>query len=334
MSPTSIGDLAANFMNRRFDARVNDRIQTLSLELTTGVTEDPVERLGGMTAGLVALDRSLSLMDAYDLAGKQAVNVATATRITLQGVGGHLGAIEGSTAIFLEGGSDAAVGPLAQESRSAFDGVIETLNTQLLGKPLFAGTSVSGPAIQSSDQIFSNLTASLTGLTTAEDVSDAIDDYFRPGGAFEAADYLGADRSRDAMRVGAGRTVSLDLRADDDRLRGTLAELAKIAVLDMGVLAGEEKERVALVSGRMSDLLSARDALTDMTAEAGSAEASLEQIATRNATERESLSKHRLNLLATDPYATATELQSSEAQLEMLYTLTARLSRLSLTAYL
>ena len=54
----------------------------------------------------------------------------------------------------------------------------------------------------------------------------------------------------------------------------------------------------------------------------------------RNGAETSALEIARTDILAIDPYRTATELQSTETRLETLYTLTARLSRLSLSEYL
>ena len=56
--------------------------------------------------------------------------------------------------------------------------------------------------------------------------------------------------------------------------------------------------------------------------------------ASRNAAEALSLSLIRSDMLAADPYDTATALTETEASLQNLYALTSRLSRLSLTDYL
>ena len=56
--------------------------------------------------------------------------------------------------------------------------------------------------------------------------------------------------------------------------------------------------------------------------------------AIRNAAEASALQIARNGLVAADPYDTATAIQAVQTQIETLYTLTARLSRLSLTDYL
>ena len=60
----------------------------------------------------------------------------------------------------------------------------------------------------------------------------------------------------------------------------------------------------------------------------------VEQADTRNGAQQTALSLARSNLVAADPYETASALTQTEGNLQTLYALTARLSRLSLTDYL
>ena len=66
----------------------------------------------------------------------------------------------------------------------------------------------------------------------------------------------------------------------------------------------------------------------------GLQEAATTQTQAQNTAENTSLSLIRSTLISADPYETATALQETEASIQNLYTLTARLSRLKLTDYL
>ena len=66
----------------------------------------------------------------------------------------------------------------------------------------------------------------------------------------------------------------------------------------------------------------------------GLQEAATTKTQAQNTAESSALSIARSTLISADPYETATALQETEASIQNLYTLTARLSRLKLTDYL
>jgi flagellar hook-associated protein 3 FlgL len=66
----------------------------------------------------------------------------------------------------------------------------------------------------------------------------------------------------------------------------------------------------------------------------GFAQARIEQAQTRNESEIAALEIARSDLLSIDPYEAATRLEAAQTQLETLYSVTARLSRLRLVDFL
>jgi flagellar hook-associated protein 3 FlgL len=66
----------------------------------------------------------------------------------------------------------------------------------------------------------------------------------------------------------------------------------------------------------------------------GDAEAAIERARIRNEAELSAAELARARILEADPFRAATDLQSVQNQLESLYTVTSRLSRLSLTSFL
>ncbi len=71
-----------------------------------------------------------------------------------------------------------------------------------------------------------------------------------------------------------------------------------------------------------------------MRANLGTVEAHIETVSVQSASETSALEILKANLLSVDPYETASELQAVQTQLETLYALTARMSRLSLVDFL
>jgi len=71
MSFTSIGDLAQGFALRSQNAEIKGRLNRLAQELASGRTADPAARVRGDFRPLAAIERSLTVMDAYDLAASE-----------------------------------------------------------------------------------------------------------------------------------------------------------------------------------------------------------------------------------------------------------------------
>jgi flagellar hook-associated protein 3 FlgL len=117
-------------------------------------------------------------------------------------------------------------------------------------------------------------------------------------------------------------------------VRDTLKGLALAAILDKGTLAGNAGERAALATRAGTVLLEASDARSALAARIGTAEERIASATTRNASETTALQIARLGIVSIDPYAAATALTEAESQLDTLYAVTARLSRLKLANYL
>ena len=78
----------------------------------------------------------------------------------------------------------------------------------------------------------------------------------------------------------------------------------------------------------------ASNAVTGVQAKVGMSQQIVENAVARNSAERTALSIARGEILAADPYETASALTQTETSLQNLYALTARLSRLSLADYI
>jgi flagellar hook-associated protein 3 FlgL len=66
----------------------------------------------------------------------------------------------------------------------------------------------------------------------------------------------------------------------------------------------------------------------------GTIQSYIENANTRNITEISAIEIARSSILSVDPYDSATKLQSMQTQLELLYAMTAKLSKLSLVNYI
>ena len=81
MTLTSIGDLATQLIIRNRNTALRSELQTLTDELSTGVTHDVHARVGGDYSYLAQIDRDLERLEGYSLAaGETTVMFAAANQ--------------------------------------------------------------------------------------------------------------------------------------------------------------------------------------------------------------------------------------------------------------
>ena len=129
-------------------------------------------------------------------------------------------------------------------------------------------------------------------------------------------------------------TRSLGVTADDPALRRALMGLAAAALVDDSALGFSDGQRKALAARAGEVVLSSQDALVGLGARLGVSEMRLETVQSRNQAELLSLELAQSDLVSSDPYTLATELEAVQTNLEMMYSITARLSRLNLTDFI
>lgn len=330
----SLGDLAQNFVQRSNVTRLSRELSTLGEELSTGLKSDVAAAMRGDTQALAGISRGLSSLDAHDLAAKEAAITVDATERKIDQSRSRFQGLFDLAAAAMNTADQSKLDIVAARARQDFDAMVSDLNAQAGGISLFSGTATDGPALRPAADIFADVTGAVAGLATAADVTAAVDAYFAPGGDFDANDYIGSPTARGATRIGPEDVVDFAPRADDAAFREGLAVLARYAVVDAGALDGQPGEKFKLITWSRDDILGADGALLGLQARAGAAQARVEAAQTRNAAERQGLETARNGFVTADPFETATRLQQTQVQLESLYTVTARLSRLNLTSYL
>lgn len=337
MTNLSFGDLALSFQTRASNARIKADLQRLGTELTTGRTSDIRAATGGDLGVLAGLEHALGTLEGYRIAAAETGTMAEAIQRSLETVQDTTATL--GPALLMAGSSGQAtqVRTAATDTRARFESVVSALNTQVAGRTLLAGTATDGAALASSDSMLNELKTAIAtaGANTAVDVMTVVDTWFdTPGGGFETRGYLGSDDDFAASRVGPHESVSLSLRADDQGLRDVLKAYALGALVAEGTLNGNDAERTALLNGSATRMLDADRALSEIRAGIGVVEARTDLAQARNAAETSALDLVRTELLSVDPYRTATDLTAVQTQLETLYSVTARLSRLSLAEFL
>ncbi|WP_299047513.1 flagellin [uncultured Tateyamaria sp.] len=328
-----LGDLAQNFLLQRRGAALKTEMTRLNEELASGRISDVKSVLAGNVSYLSDIEGDLRTLSGYKVATSEAAQFASAAQSALDRI--DTGVATLSTALITA--SSSAVGPvldqMSVDAKNELSSIVTSLNTSSGGRSLFAGAATDRPALNGADTILADLRAAIAGNTTVDDISAAVDAWFDDPAGFRASAYTGSDSALAAFQLAEDEQVSVSLKADDTVFRTLMKNtaLAAIAADDSLALSGPAQQSLLQQAGE--GLFEAKADLTAARSNLGSAEARIDTIATRNAARDTSLQFAKGALLQADPYDTATQLEAVQFQLQSLYTITARMSDLSLVNF-
>lgn len=334
MSLQTIGDLARGAMLRRQNTELKTQMARLTQEVSTGRTADPVRHLSAQMAGLADIEQSLTLNRSYKTAAAEAGVMASTMQAALGRVEAETGELANSLLFAKSTTGPVEVPIMSGQARDTLDALVSSLSTRAAGRALFAGSDVSVQPLAQADTLVSSVQAALGGASDAASVEAAVTGFFAPGGDFESLIYQGGSEPLGAISLGAGEAVTLDIRADSAALRDALQNSV------LAVMAGDQSlsltnaDRQTLLARAGEGLLSAQGKMAILRGDLGQAEHRIEQASSRIASEISGLEVARNTLTAIDPFTSASELKAVQLQLETLYTITARSSRLNLVNFL
>ena len=332
MDALGLGDLASSGLRARQTAALKRQLARFADEVTTGTVADPVRHRGGNMWPLAEIEGALTRIGAWTRNGDIQANRLAAIETALDTIT-TISERSGASMIGAgELGSDAQVTVVATETRGVFDTAIGTLNLRLGDRTLLAGWASDGPALADPDTILGALEDAITaaGAVGLGDIVEAVDAWFADPAGFGTYGYLGGQPSAGGVPVAEGEVMAMPLTAADPALVETLRALALGALVDRGVGAGNPILRAGLVAEGGRALIEGARGRVAVAAEIGAARMRLDFIMQRNAAEGDALGAARAAMLEADPLVAASALTETETQLQALYAITARLSRLSL----
>ena len=334
MALTSIGDMAQHFISLRHNTQLKQRLNTLTQEMATGQAADLNKRLGGDRGRFSAIDHRLAVISGYDASSAEAANRLGLMQTTLDTVNDQRDRLANQMISINVSNTQTEADTAASSAKDAFSSFVGAFNARLADKSLFAGTATNQPALADADQILADLTAVVSGLGTAAEIVTAIDNWFdNPTGGFATTGYLGDPSGHITQRIDESQTVTMAARADDPAVRDLLKATAYAAVSSsVAGLSNDEKANLLRTSGE--SLFTAAQGVVDMQARLGATENKIEEGRTALTAQKTTLTLMRNSMIAADPFETASALQEVQIQLETHYTLTARLSHLTLLEYL
>ena len=335
MGLTTIGDLSQHLVSVRHNSQLKERLNTLAQELATGRIADLTTHLGGDQQRYLDAGRHLDLLASRGRSLDETANMLSVMQTALGAVQ-DAGAAAGETLLTVSPQS----GPThrataAIEARTAFEGMVSALNTRFAEHSVLAGAEPDKTPLPPASDMLDAILAAASGAVDADGVIAAVDDWFdTTSGGFMTTAYGGSMTTNLSRPMSEGTALEIEARADHPAIRGALKAAALGTIAEDAGLSLSDTERAGLLRHAGEALIAGAGNLVQLRASVGSAEARVEEASARLSARETALEIARNDMSAADPYETASNLQEVQLQLETHYTLTARLSRLSLTEYL
>ena len=329
MTMTAVGDLARSFVLQRQTGALKTQIDRLSREMATGRLADPAAKAGGDLVALAAIEGSLGRLRGFRANALELGQMAATMQAVLEQVSTRATGLS-ATLLSQAAAAQPGLGLATQQAAESLDAVLAALNTRVADRTVLAGNAVRGAAVVDGAALVAALDPVISGHDDAGAIAAAIEAWFDDPAGFRSTAYLGSAAGAGPFAIAPGEVASLPLTAADPAVREVLKGLAIGAIATRYDQAtGRE---LAVRAG--TRLAAAMPALSEASARLGLVEGRLAMAETRNQAEHAALSLARAAFLEADPYAVAGELQGTQMQLETVYAITARLSRLSLADYL
>lgn len=326
----SLPDLLSSGVFSRVTSKIRSDLNTAALEAVTGRRDDLTSAAKGQTGQVHRAQTVVDLARAAQTRLALATGRYTQAATALESVR-TLTENMGSEALQVATSGDATgIATSAQSAEGAIKSAFQLLNTRFDGRALFAGDQADVGAVGDPQSMIDAAKAIAGSGGSIEDRLAQIDDYFSDGGTFDTSVYIGG------RGEAAPVTLSNGLRLDPITTAnsGAMRDLMKGMVIVAASIELPPQEIVAWVRQGASLIRTAQDSLVIEEAALGT---SLNRLSEADQqTEREVLTAQAKmdRVIGRDPFEAASEIQDLETRLQAAYTLTSRISNLSLVNFL
>ncbi|KGJ17446.1 flagellin [Paracoccus sanguinis] len=331
---TSVGDLSRFVLLRQSNAQLKTRLSVLSQEMTTGLKADVPAATGGNLGRLAQVQGRLATLESFSRNASLAQSETSALQAALEGIAGLANRgpeLQAAAAMEDEAALDMRAAQAAQDFRTA----VRLINTEAGGRFALSGTEVGTAPLAPAEDILALAQTQVAGMTDPVAISGTLDAWFSSdsaGGFLDQA--FRGNTEATSTGVSPDTTIQRDLNASASEFRTLLKGLAMAALAGEPAAALPHGAKSVLIRAAGRELSEASLGIVRTRATLGMQQESIDQALARNAAEGSALSIARSDILAADPYQTASELTQTEANLQNLYALTARMTKLSLTDYI
>lgn len=334
MNVTGYPDLLSYSRLRAATADIKARLDVTSQEVVTGLKADVTTATQGRVGEAHLLQKAQN-----DLTHAENLNVLSHSRLTMisgaiNGARTLLDNIDTRAIIALNSANPANIDAISTEAKDSLDMIMSVMNTKHGERYLMSGDQTNIAPFEGANQLLSNVTDILSTAPNTSSATIALDAYFAPGGQFDTDIYHGSDDAAPRLPLGNGAALEVDIRGNTDAIKQVLRGLAIMATAQDSPLAMQDTEFEALYSIAAADVALGNSGLISLETELGIHLNTIDQAQEQNIAESSAIALSLQNLLGRDQYEAAAELQTLETQLQASYTVTARLSDLTLTSFL
>lgn len=332
---SSMGDMAQAFRTRLHNETVSQELSRLAQEMSSGRKSDISRTVRGDFTILSTVERGLRMAEIYTNSLAEAEIATGAQQDSLQLLHDKLADLAPTILSATASGQVSRLAGGAADTEAILAQAISAINTKVAGRSLFSGDLTDRSALVSAEEMMAALTAVVADAADGGEVIARVEAWFMSaGGGYETSAYSGGTGMPPQFVTGEGEVLRADLNALDPAIREGLMSLAlsALAVRDIGPITEAAQSDILRKAGEY--MLSSQDALSAVRAELGALQARVEETRVRQDSLTTRLQLEQARILAIDPFETATELEAVRNQLETLFMMTARLSRLSLAEYL
>jgi flagellar hook-associated protein 3 FlgL len=328
-------DLASAMKLLDQNARTKTALEVASKELSTGVRSDLVEATAGDLGRLFSIDRTLLRLNSEADAIQLASSKSELAQVSLGNIHENLVGFGPQLLSAVERGDTQASRLIAADARHALGAVVTSLNVRYGRHSIFSGAALDQQSVASTEVIISDISAIIAGSADSTAAMLAIDDYFfSPADGFETNIFLGTTQDAPPFRDESGEIIEYAQRADSFGVRNAIRALTIAVVASDAPNFFGTADQVDLLREAGSAAIAATGDITTLREKLGFAEGRIEGVEARNRAMRGFFELERSSLISVDPYEVATKFEALQVQLQTIYTITARLSNLSLTNFL
>lgn len=335
MNFTGVPDLLTSGRTSRTISNVSQDLARVSQELSSGLNSNLVKASGGDPTRLYSIERELRMNEVRQFSISQAQGRSTVTQSALAKVQDAVSDIGAPllAAVTMDDRQSSQI--IATGARTAFSEAVAALNSRFGDRSLFAGAAADGPALADPESILADINAAIVGAADTTDVLNAVDAYFSDPTGFEATGFLGSAIDASNVELDDGETVSFAVRADAPEIRDVLSALAIAVIGAEGGFTGDTAEAKQVLLGEASRrTIEATTQIIKTRGEVGIVEERVDEAAVRINAEESLLLQARSSIMARDPFEAAIELSAIETQIQTIFSITGRLSTLTLTNFL
>lgn len=319
---------------RDHGADTRARLETLTQELSSGRHADIGRALSSDFSAVSQASHALRTHETRMAALSTAETWLRSSQGSLDAVRAAGARIGLEVPVAIGAGGAPGLDALAVTARGALQDMVSSLEVRIGGRAVFGNGDASGGPLIDLDALIAETGALAAGAGSMDEIYQAFDAYFGPGGGIEANVLKPVPAASAKFPLGDGASVEMPVSLADPGIRDALKQAALVAALPQAgfAVAGATSSGLgAELSGRAAQV---EGDVATVQGKLGSVQERVDRRGSELSRQRTELEAVRTDALGADPFETATRLQNEMTRLETIYAVTARRAQLRLTDYL